>query len=191
MAFLFFECIIGNACGCLSFEIAMMKDMPYDPSHEEVTTRLSWKPKPNRKPRFFLQKPTQTDRQETFWNRNNTTSQPQNVTPIIITFNNNFIAITNANKIIAISIITAKLHIVQCFYTVGWNLEEHPACKTLSNEVPAWLSLYGARYRWFAHVPADATATPSTSLASLKSRIVSPTFLVPAYPGCPGWLSRV
>ena len=68
MAFLFFECIIGNACGCLSFEIAMMKDMPYDPSHEEVTTRLSWKPKPNRKPRFFLQnlpKPTDRKRFET------------------------------------------------------------------------------------------------------------------------------
>ena len=34
--FVFFECIIDNVCGCLSFELAMMKVMPYDPSHEEV-----------------------------------------------------------------------------------------------------------------------------------------------------------
>jgi len=33
---LFFECVIDNVCGCLSFELAMMKVMPYDPSHEEV-----------------------------------------------------------------------------------------------------------------------------------------------------------
>jgi len=31
---LFFECIFDNVCGCLSFELAMMKVMPYDPSHE-------------------------------------------------------------------------------------------------------------------------------------------------------------
>jgi len=35
-----------------------------------------------------------------------------------------------------------------------------------------------------AYGPADATATP-LSLASLKSRMLF-TFLVPAYPGCPG-----
>jgi len=40
--------------------------------------------------------------------------------------------------------------------------------------------LSGARCEWFAYGPADATATPS-SIASLKL-----TFLVPAYPGCPG-----
>jgi len=38
---LFFEYIINNVCysltrGCLSFELVMMKVMPYDPSHKEV-----------------------------------------------------------------------------------------------------------------------------------------------------------
>jgi len=35
-SFLFFECIIDSVCGCLSFELAMMKVMPYDPGREEV-----------------------------------------------------------------------------------------------------------------------------------------------------------
>ena len=34
--FFVFECISDNVCGCLSFELAMMKVMPYDPSREEV-----------------------------------------------------------------------------------------------------------------------------------------------------------
>ena len=41
--------------------------------------------------------------------------------------------------------------------------------------------LSGVWCKWFAYGPADATATPS-SLASVKSS----TFLVLAYPGCPG-----
>jgi len=45
--------------------------------------------------------------------------------------------------------------------------------------------LSGARCKWFAYGPADATATPS-SLASLISRKFVHTFLVPAYPGSPG-----
>jgi len=46
----------------------------------------------------------------------------------------------------------------------------------------------GARCKWFAYDPADATATAS-SLASLKSRLVS-WFLVPSYSGCP-WKEAV
>ena len=43
--------------------------------------------------------------------------------------------------------------------------------------------LSGARCKWFAYGTADATATPS-SLAPKNAEWF--TFLVPAYPGCPG-----
>jgi len=33
---LFFGRVIDNVCGCLSFELVVMKVMPYDPSHDEV-----------------------------------------------------------------------------------------------------------------------------------------------------------
>jgi len=50
--------------------------------------------------------------------------------------------------------------------------EEHPACRNLKDRCcRGYLS--GARCRWFACGPADATATPS-SLASLKSRLIQP-----------------
>jgi len=42
---------------------------------------------------------------------------------------------------------------------------------------------WGANDLWFAYGPADATATPS-SLAPVNPERF--TFLVPAYPGCPG-----
>ena len=48
----------------------MMRDMPYDPSHEEVYNAFIMKTEP--KTEVFSAKPTETDRQETFWNRNNT-----------------------------------------------------------------------------------------------------------------------
>jgi len=31
---------------------------------------------------------------------------------------------------------------LQCFDTVGWHQEEHLACKKLSDEVLAWLSVW-------------------------------------------------
>ena len=58
--------------------------------------------------------------------------------------------------------------------------EGHPACKK-NRVVGCWHGyLSGARCR-LAYGPGDATAT----LAPVKSRLVF-TFLVPAYPGCPG-----
>jgi len=77
------------------------------------------------------------------------------------------------------------LHDVWCAFSaltllVGQQ-EGRPACKN-------WVVRYrrgylsGARCKWFAYGARDATATPS-SLAPVKSRF---TFLVLAYPGCPG-----
>jgi len=61
MAYLFFECIIDNVCGCLSFELVMTKVMPYDPSHEEVCNTFIMKTEP--KTEVFLQNlPKPTDR---------------------------------------------------------------------------------------------------------------------------------
>jgi len=52
---------------------------------------------------------------------------------------------------------------------VGWQ-EGHPACK--NGVVRYWHGyLPGARCKWFAYGPADATAIPS-SLAPVKSRMV-------------------
>jgi len=48
--------------------------------------------------------------------------------------------------------------------------EEHLACKKLTDEVLAWLSIWN-KVQVICIGPADATATPS-SLASLKSRLV-------------------
>jgi len=63
MAFLFFECIIDNVCGCLSFEPVMMKVMPYDPSHEEVYNAFIMKTSTEPKTEVFLQNlPKPTDR---------------------------------------------------------------------------------------------------------------------------------
>ena len=63
----------------------------------------------------------------------------------------------------------------------GWQ-EGYPACKNWV--VRYWRGyLSGARCKWFAYGPADATAT-SSPLAPVKPEWF--TFLVPAYPGCPG-----
>ena len=49
--------------------------------------------------------------------------------------------------------------------------EGHPACKRLSGEVLAWLSVCN-EVKIIAYGPDDATAT-SSSLAPVKSRMVS------------------
>jgi len=48
--------------------------------------------------------------------------------------------------------------------------EGHPACKKLSGEVLAWLSVW-SEMQTIAYGPADATAIPS-SLAPVKFRMV-------------------
>jgi len=50
----------------------MMKVMPYDPSHEEVYDAFIMKTQTEPKTEVFSAKPTETDWQEIFWNRNNT-----------------------------------------------------------------------------------------------------------------------
>jgi len=67
---------------------------------------------------------------------------------------------------------TYKIDILQCFDAVRWaaGRTRHPAYKNWV--VRYWRGyLSGARCKWFAYGPADATATPS-SLASLKPRMV-------------------
>jgi len=59
-------------------------------------------------------------------------------------------------------------------------LEEHPACKKWA--MRCWHGyLSGARCRWLAYGPADATAT-TPSRASLKFRVVLPFWC---------WLTRL
>ena len=64
---------------------------------------------------------------------------------------------------------------------VGWQ-EGHPACKKLSGGVLAWLSVWSEVQ--LAYGPADATATHCLYCSSKIQ--IGFTFLVPAYPGCPG-----
>ena len=71
---------------------------------------------------------------------------------------------------------------IECFHAVFWVAGMHLAHKTWVVRY-WWGYLSEARCKWFAYSPADATATTS-SLASVKSRRF--TFLMPAYPGCPG-----
>ena len=59
--------------------------------------------------------------------------------------------------------------------------EGHPACKKLSGGVLAWLSV------WNEVQAAYAQLMPLPLTVSCSSKIqIGFTFLVPAYPGCPG-----
>jgi len=61
---------------------------------------------------------------------------------------------------------------------VGWQ-EGHPACKKLSGGVLAWLSVWSE-----VHM---TQLMPLLLTVSCSSKIqIGFTFLVPAYPGCPG-----
>jgi len=48
--------------------------------------------------------------------------------------------------IILFGIILPVIFGLQCFDTVGWAAEGHPACKKLSSEVLAWLSVLSEVY---------------------------------------------
>ena len=73
---------------------------------------------------------------------------------------------------------------LQCFDMVG-RQEEHLACK--SWVMRCWCGyLSAARCRLFAYGPADATASPNPIISCLIWTQIGFTFLVPAYPGCPG-----
>jgi len=60
--------------------------------------------------------------------------------------------------------------------------DEHPACKKLSGEVVAWLSVC-SKVQMIVYGPADATATQSSCFIKIQ---IGSNLLVPAYPGCPG-----
>jgi len=62
---------------------------------------------------------------------------------------------------------------------VGWQEGGHLACKKLSGEVLAWLSVWSEEQTCIC--PADATATHCFSKIQIGF-----TFLVPAHPGSPG-----
>ena len=87
------------------------------------------------------------------------------------------------SKLTTFSVHFASFHVAFSVLTllVGWQ-EGHPACKKLSGEVLAWLSVW---------IKVQICIRPgwchchSQSLASVKSRLVF-AFLVPAHPGSPG-----
>jgi len=64
---------------------------------------------------------------------------------------------------------------------VGWQ-EGHPACKKQSGGVLAWLSCLegGAHLHMAQLMPLPLTVSCSSKIQ------IGFTFLVPAYPGCPG-----
>ena len=63
--------------------------------------------------------------------------------------------------------------------------EEHPVCKNWVMRC-CYSFLSGARCRLFAYGPADATASQNPIVSCLIEIQTAFTFLVPAYPGCPG-----
>ena len=61
--------------------------------------------------------------------------------------------------------------------------KEHPACKKLSDEVPVWLSVWSEVQMiciWFSWCHCHPVVSCLTKILN------GLTFLVPAYPGCPG-----
>ena len=64
-----------HVCGCILFELGMMKVViPYDHGHKEVYNAFIMRTETELKTAVFLAKPTETDRRQNVWNRNNTTN---------------------------------------------------------------------------------------------------------------------
>ena len=61
-----------HVCGCLPFELMMMKVViPYDRRHKTVHSAFIMRTETEPKTAFFLAKPTETDQRQNFRNRNN------------------------------------------------------------------------------------------------------------------------
>jgi len=82
-------------------------------------------------------------------------------------------ALHSDSQIYAASMCVGALpSVLWCCWLGSGRQEGHPACKNWV--VTYWRGyLCGARYKWCAYGPADATATPS-SFAPVKSRMVLP-----------------
>ena len=80
----------------------------------------------------------------------------------------------------------SSLHAFGALTLLVGRQEEHPACKKLRDEVLVWLSVW-SEVQIVCIWSSSCHCNPQTpsSLASFKSRLGF-TFLVPAYPGCPG-----
>ena len=72
---------------------------------------------------------------------------------------------------------TPPLQCLQCFDTVGWAKEGHPACKKLSGGVLAWLSVWSEVQTC---IYAQLMPLPLSEIQ------IGFTFLVPAHLGSPG-----
>jgi len=76
------------------------------------------------------------------------------------------------SQLLAKSFLSVFWHYLLCFDTVCWAPERAPTQPVKNWVIRCWHGyLSGARCKWFAYGPADATVTP-LSLASLKPRLV-------------------
>jgi len=85
-------------------------------------------------------------------------------------------------QLMLINIIIYYIWCLQCSDAVGWAAGRAPACKKQNGGVLAWLSVWSEVQTC---IMAQLMPLPLTLSCSIKIQIGF-TFLVPAYPGCPG-----